>query len=85
VKAFPQYGSLDKPKPPALSSTYISVDSWMYPALTRLYSLGYLDTAFLSMRPWTRISVLNMLLKCQQNVIADNNPQAVDILNKLLN
>lgn len=33
----------------------------MYPALTRLYSLGYLDLAFLGLRPWTRSSVIHML------------------------
>jgi hypothetical protein len=33
----------------------------MYVSLTRLYSLGYLDTAFLGLRPWTRSSVIHML------------------------
>ena len=45
----------------AMGSPYIPVDSWMYVSLTRLYSLGYLDTAFLGMRPWPRLSVLHML------------------------
>jgi hypothetical protein len=44
-----------------LGSPYIPIDSWMYPALTRLYSLGYLDLAFLGLRPWTRSSVIHML------------------------
>ena len=44
-----------------LGSTYIPLDSWMYPALERLHGLGYLDTAYLGMRPWTRMSVLHML------------------------
>jgi hypothetical protein len=44
-----------------LGSPYIPVDSWMYTSLTRLYSLGYLDTAFLGLRPWTRSSVIHML------------------------
>jgi hypothetical protein len=44
-----------------LGSPYIPVDSWMYDSLTRLYSLGYLDTAFLGLRPWTRQSVIHML------------------------
>ncbi len=44
-----------------MGSPYINVDSWMYPALLRLYSLGYLDTAFLGLRPWTRLSVIHML------------------------
>jgi hypothetical protein len=44
-----------------LGSPYIPVDSWMYPSLLRLYSLGYLDNAFLGLRPWTRTSVIHML------------------------
>ncbi len=42
-------------------STYIPMDSWVYPALDRLHSLGYLDSAFFGLRPWTRLSVLHML------------------------
>ena len=44
-----------------LGSPYIPVDSWMYMSLTRLYSLGYLDKAFLGLRPWTRSSAIHML------------------------
>jgi hypothetical protein len=44
-----------------LGSPYIPLDSWMYPSLVRLYSLGYLDLAFLGLRPWTRASVIHML------------------------
>jgi hypothetical protein len=42
-------------------SPYIPVDSWVYPAVWRLYSLGFVDTVYLGMRPWTRSSVNNML------------------------
>ncbi|HVZ82351.1 MAG TPA: capsule assembly Wzi family protein [Terracidiphilus sp.] len=45
----------------ALDSPYIPVDSWVYPAMLRLYSLGFVDTVYLGMRPWTRASVSNML------------------------
>ncbi|HTJ29148.1 MAG TPA: capsule assembly Wzi family protein [Acidobacteriaceae bacterium] len=44
-----------------LGSPYIPLDNWMYPALVRLHSLGYLDLAFLGLRPWTRSSVIHML------------------------
>jgi Capsule assembly protein Wzi len=47
--------------PAALGSPYIPVDSWVYPAMLRLYSLGYVDDVFLGMRPWTRASVSHML------------------------
>jgi Capsule assembly protein Wzi len=43
------------------SSPYIPVDSWIYPAVLRLYSLGFLDHVFLGLRPWTRASLSHML------------------------
>ena len=42
-------------------SRYISVDSWVYPAVMRLYSLGFVDSVYLGMRPWTRSSLNSML------------------------
>jgi hypothetical protein len=42
-------------------STYIPMDSWIYPAMDRLHSLGYTDAGFLGLRPWTRLSVFHML------------------------
>jgi hypothetical protein len=48
-------------EPSALGSPYIPVDSWAYPAVLRLYSLGFMDTVYLGMRPWTRASVDHML------------------------
>ena len=47
--------------PSPLSSTYVPMDNWIYPALDRLHALGYVDTAFLGLRPWTRISIEHML------------------------
>lgn len=38
----------------AASSPYVPVDSWIYPEVLRLYSLGFVDHVFLNMRPWTR-------------------------------
>jgi hypothetical protein len=42
-------------------SPYIPVDSWVYPAVLRLYSMGYIDHVYLGMRPWTRVSLSHML------------------------
>jgi len=42
-------------------SPYIPVDNWVYPAVLRLYSMGYVDHVYLGMRPWTRASLSNML------------------------
>ncbi len=48
-------------EPSQLDSPYIPVDSWMYPAVWRLYSLGFVDTVYLGMRPYTRSSLDRML------------------------
>jgi Capsule assembly protein Wzi len=48
-------------EPAILGSPYVPVDSWIYPAMMRLYSLGFLDHVFLNMRPWTRSSIVHIL------------------------
>ncbi len=50
-------------------SAYIPNDSWVYPAMSRLYSLGYVDTIFLSARPWTRLSVVHALKASHDNIV----------------
>ena len=47
--------------PATLGSPFIPVDSWIYPAVWRLYALGYTDHVFLGVRPWTRASLAHML------------------------
>ena len=48
-------------EPSLLGSPYVPDDSWVYPAVLRLYSLGYVDDVFIGLRPWTRSSIMNML------------------------
>lgn len=72
----------DQPTDP-LGSTYIPVDSIVYPLAMRLYSMGYLDTAFIAMRPWTRRSLLHMLQKSADDIKYDRNDQAMAILASL--
>lgn len=85
-QAMPQYQPIHTDQvPSSAGSTYIPVDSWIYPALMRLYSMGYLDTAYLGMRPWTRLSVLRMLDAMQEQVHMDrNNEEALEIYNAVL-
>ena len=59
----------------ALSSTYIPMDSWVYPALWRLQALGYLDTAYLGLRPWTRLSIAHMLQLSADAIDANVNDE----------
>src|ERR1700733_11509280 len=83
---YPAYAPVDlKPSPDRLSSVYIPVDSWMYPALTRLYGMGFLDTMYLGMRPYTRRSLLHMLMASKDAIFESNNEEAQEIFAKLLN
>ncbi len=50
------------------SAPFIPVDSWIYPAVLRLYSLGFLDHVFLGMRPWTWDSLKHMLEDSAANI-----------------
>ena len=62
-------------EPVVRGSPYIPVDSWVYPAVLRLYSLGYVDTVYLGMRPWTRESVRHMLDEANERIEdADGGP-----------
>jgi Capsule assembly protein Wzi len=82
--AYDAYAPDLKPPPDRLGSVYIPMDSWVYQALNRLYGMGFVDTMYLSMRPYTRRSMLHMLLKSQDDILSSDNEQAVDILAKLL-
>jgi hypothetical protein len=58
--SFSDYSSTDCGSS-AYGSPYIPVDSWIYPAALRLFSLGFADSGYLGMRPWTRASLNHIL------------------------
>ncbi len=64
----------------AEGSTYVPMDSWIYPALDRLHSLGYIDSAFMGIRPWTRLSIAHMLEMSADRIDTDKgNDEAKSI------
>jgi hypothetical protein len=60
------------------ASPLIPVDSWVYPAMLRLYGLGYVDSAFIGMRPWTRVNVLHFLDEADAGLAAAKDGPAAD-------
>ncbi len=44
------------------------LDSWIYPALERLAALGYVQTAFLGQRPWTRMECARLLNEAAEHI-----------------
>jgi hypothetical protein len=57
----PVFNDFEPPTSSNYGSVYVHLDSWVYPAFERLFSLGYADSAYLGMRPWTRTSCLQIL------------------------
>lgn len=78
------YETSQPDKRDSLGSAYIPVDSWVYPAMTRLYSLGYLDSMFLGMRPYTRRSALHMLKGSEYNILNGYDAEAQGIYSALM-
>jgi Capsule assembly protein Wzi len=66
-----------------MSSPYIPLDSWIYPAVMRLYGMGFVDTVFVGMRPWTRLSVAHMLEASSDHITGSTNDEAIDICTAL--
>jgi len=65
------------------ADVYVPVDSWVYAAIDRLRGLGYADTAFLGLRPWTRRSIQRMIDLTSQMEGIEANVQASEILTGL--
>jgi hypothetical protein len=60
--------------PNYMASSYIPLDSWIYPALERLIALGYVHSPVLGMRPWTRMQCATLLEEAQ-NRLADSESE----------
>ncbi len=80
--AYVPYGIADEklPKQKPLGSVYIPVDSWVYLAMSRLYSLGFANKMYLAMRPYTRQSLAHILEETHDQVADGDSDEAKDIL-----
>lgn len=66
--AWPTYSeSQDESFTPA-GSPYVELDSWIYPAIERLSALGYINSTFLGMRPWTRAECATLVAEAGGNI-----------------
>ncbi len=88
AQPFPTYNAYDPGaviRPPdRAGSVYIPVDNWIYPEMVRLYELGYADTLFLGLRPWTRRSVFHVLLDSRYAIMSGDSEEAKGILAAVL-
>jgi hypothetical protein len=67
-------------------SVYVPLDSWIYEAFDRLHGLGFADTAYIGMRPWTRLSCVHILNQSADSVaLTSPSSEARRIFNALQN
>jgi hypothetical protein len=59
--------------PENMASPYVPLDSWIYPALDRLVALGYIQTAHLGIRPWTRMACARMVDEAKDRLANSEN------------
>lgn len=74
----------DNTRSPAfMGSPYVPLDSWIYPALERLAAIGYIKTASLGLRPWTRLECLRLLNEAAESQPEDGAPEVHDLYEAL--
>jgi hypothetical protein len=57
--------------PENMGSPYVALDSWVYPAFEKLIALGYVQSAHLGIRPWTRMECARLLEEADENMRDD--------------
>ncbi|MGI8959976.1 MAG: capsule assembly Wzi family protein [Bryobacteraceae bacterium] len=60
----------------AAGSAYVPMDSWIYSAFDRLIAWGYIDSEYLDLRPWTRLSCVRMLARAEDIEPDRRDPEA---------
>jgi membrane-associated phospholipid phosphatase len=67
--------------PEHMGSPYVPLDSWVYPAVEKLASMGYIGTLFLASRPWTRLETANVVNEAKGKLEADgSSPETIAAL-----
>ena len=61
-----------------MASTYVPIESWVYPAIERLALAGYIQTAFAGLRPWTRMEIARLISEAQERQADQDSQDAVD-------
>lgn len=60
-----------------MGSSYVPVDSWVYPAFDRLIASGYIHDRTVSIRPWSRLECARILTEVHQHLEAElDSPDA---------
>ena len=63
-----------------IGSSYVPLESWIYPAMERLAALGYIQSGSLTIRPWTRLECARLLTEATQRKSDTDAPEEVQEL-----
>lgn len=69
-----------------LGSPYVPLDSWVYPAMDRLIAQGFIRSAIVDMRPWTRFECARLVNEAGEQLedVDVSSSQAARIYNSLV-
>jgi membrane-associated phospholipid phosphatase len=74
----------DQDSVPQTGTTFVPMDSWVYPVFDRLAAMGYLNTAVTGLRPWTRSECARLLKEAGEMVDQANSEElATSLYNQL--
>jgi membrane-associated phospholipid phosphatase len=77
-------GGENSRSPAYMGSPYVPLDSWIYPALERLVAMGYVRTAAVGLRPWTRLECARLISEASDLQPGGDGPaQAQEIYESL--
>ena len=51
--------------PNGMGTTYVPLDSWVYPAFERLAAMGYTNTAYEGLKPWARTDCARIVVEAR--------------------
>lgn len=60
----------DYPRYRVVGSSYVPLDSWVYPLFERLAAQGYVRTALFGMKPWTRVECARLVDEAEETLRA---------------
>ena len=66
----------DRPNRANMGSPFVPLDSWVYPAMDRLIALGFIQSAMVDSRPWTRFECARLLAEAGDRLEFEAQPSS---------
>lgn len=75
--ARPAFYAPERVAPPGpVGPVFVPLDSWVYPALTRLAALGFVSSQASGLRPWTRQECMRQLREAEETIAYLEGPRS---------